>query len=68
MFIYAAILTAAVLRIVAPLAGAAYMPLLSVAGTAWVAAFLAFVVLYGPILVAARPKPTPPRPMAARGS
>jgi uncharacterized protein involved in response to NO len=68
MFIYAAILTAAVLRIVAPFAGEAYMPLLSVAGTAWVVAFVAFVVLYGPILVAARPKPTPPRPMAARGS
>jgi uncharacterized protein involved in response to NO len=67
MFIYAAILTAAVLRVAAPFSGEAYMPLLAVAGTAWVAAFATFVILYGPILVAATPKSAPGRPAAPRG-
>jgi uncharacterized protein involved in response to NO len=67
MFIYAAILTAAVLRVAAPFSGEAYMPLLAMAGTAWVVAFATFVILYGPILVAARPKAAPGRPAAPRG-
>lgn len=46
--IYVLITLAAVLRLIAPLALAHYVLLLSAAGTAWSAAFELFVLFYGP--------------------
>ncbi|MCZ7657060.1 MAG: NnrS family protein [Xanthobacteraceae bacterium] len=51
--IYAAVVLAALLRIAAPLSALA-LPLLVASGLLWVAAFLGFLVCYGPILVRAR--------------
>ncbi len=54
--IYLAILTAAVLRIVAPFVIEGQLPLLNLAGAAWTLAFLLFVASYGPLLCTARRK------------
>jgi uncharacterized protein involved in response to NO len=55
--IYAAILTAAVSRVVAPLAGDLFLPLVLLSGACWTLAFLGFVAIYGPFAVAPRLKP-----------
>ncbi len=52
--IYVLVTAAAILRLAVPLAGAQMMVALSLAGTAWCAAFGLFVILYGGPL--ARPK------------
>ncbi|MDE2513275.1 MAG: NnrS family protein, partial [Alphaproteobacteria bacterium] len=52
--IYVLVTIAAVLRLVAPLAGAQYLLTLSLAGAAWSGAFGLFVVLYGPLLLTPR--------------
>jgi uncharacterized protein involved in response to NO len=51
--LYLLVVCAAVLRMMAALAGS--MPLIWLAALAWVAAFGGFVVLYGPALCRARP-------------
>jgi uncharacterized protein involved in response to NO len=51
--IYLLVLGAALLRMVAGLAGS--MPLMWLAAVAWVAAFGGFAVLYGPLLCRERP-------------
>jgi uncharacterized protein involved in response to NO len=48
--IYALVTLAALARVSAGLVGPATMPLLTLAGTAWVAAFGLFLVRYGPML------------------
>jgi uncharacterized protein involved in response to NO len=45
---------AAVGRAGAGLAAGGYMPLLALAGTAWIGAFVLFVLLYGPMLIRPR--------------
>lgn len=45
---------AAVARIGAGLVGGGYMPLLALAGTAWIGAFALFVLVYGPMLMRPR--------------
>ncbi len=52
--IYAAILAAALVRVVAPLLPAVYFPLLWLAAACWLLAFGIFVVAYGPMLLRAR--------------
>ncbi|HEV2162029.1 MAG TPA: NnrS family protein [Stellaceae bacterium] len=52
--IYILVTIAAVLRLLAPLAGAQYLLVLSLAGGAWAGAFGLFVVLYGPPLLTPR--------------
>ena len=52
--IYALVTVAAVLRLLAPFAGAQYLLALSLAGGAWTGAFGLFVVLYGPPLLTPR--------------
>jgi uncharacterized protein involved in response to NO len=52
--IYIAIAIAALARIAAPFAGNATMDVLMLAGVAWIAAFLGFVAIYGPMLLAPR--------------
>ncbi len=52
--IYVLVTVAAVLRLLAPLAGAQYLLVLSLAGAAWTGAFGLFVVLYGPPLLTSR--------------
>lgn len=49
--VYLLVLVAAVARIAAPLLDAGYAASLDVAGTAWVAAFALFVILYLPLYV-----------------
>jgi len=49
--IYLLVTVATVLRLLAPLAGAQYLLVLSLAGAAWAGAFGLFVVLYGPPLL-----------------
>jgi uncharacterized protein involved in response to NO len=56
--IYGLVTIAAVLRVAAPFFGSHYLALITAAGTAWSAAFLLFVALYGPLLV----RPREPRP------
>jgi uncharacterized protein involved in response to NO len=51
--IYLLALCAATLRILATLAGS--MPLMELAGAAWIAAFGGFVLLYAPLLAQRRP-------------
>jgi uncharacterized protein involved in response to NO len=51
--IYAAVLTAAVIRIVAAFVSS--IDLLELAGLAWIASFILFVLTYGPLLVARKP-------------
>ena len=51
--IYAAVLAAAITRIVAALTGS--VTLLEIAGLAWIAAFAGFVLVYGPLLAAQKP-------------
>jgi uncharacterized protein involved in response to NO len=48
--IYGLITLAAILRLAAPLAGAEYLLVLSLAGTAWSGAFGLFVLLYARLL------------------
>lgn len=52
--IYVLVTAAALLRLLAPLAGAQYLLVLSVAGAAWSGAFGLFVILYGPPLLTPR--------------
>ena len=52
--IYALVTLAAVFRLSAPLAGAKYLLVLALAGTAWSAAFVLFAGLYGPLFVRPR--------------
>jgi uncharacterized protein involved in response to NO len=52
--IYGAIVVAATLRIVAPFTQDWYILLLNMSGLAWMMAFLAFVLIYGPILISER--------------
>lgn len=54
--IYVLVTLAAVLRFVAPLAGAQFALVTSLAGLAWSAAFALFALLYGPLLL--RPRAT----------
>lgn len=54
ILIYGAIVAAATLRIVASLAKDWYVPLLNMSGLAWIIAFLAFILIYGPILISER--------------
>jgi uncharacterized protein involved in response to NO len=51
--IYALVLTAAVLRIVAAFAGS--ITLIEIAGAAWIAGFCCFLLLYAPLLAAHKP-------------
>ena len=52
--IYGLITVAAVARIAAGLSAAAYLPLLVLAGIAWLAAFALYLLVYGPMLLAPR--------------
>jgi uncharacterized protein involved in response to NO len=52
--IYIAIAIAALARIAAPFAGNATMGVLMLSGVAWIAAFLGFVAIYGPMLLTPR--------------
>jgi uncharacterized protein involved in response to NO len=52
--IYILINVAAVGRVGAGVVGGGYMPLLALAGTAWIGAFTLFVLLYGPKLMRPR--------------
>ncbi|MGB3864181.1 MAG: NnrS family protein, partial [Xanthobacteraceae bacterium] len=52
--IYLSILTAALLRIVAPFTPEWHHALLNASGVAWTLAFTLFALAYGPILVVAR--------------
>jgi uncharacterized protein involved in response to NO len=52
--IYCAVIVAAVSRIVAPIFAGLSMYLLILSGIAWSAAFLGFVVVYGPMLLKAK--------------
>jgi uncharacterized protein involved in response to NO len=54
MAIFILINLAAIARIAAGLVGGGYMPLLALAGTAWIGAFALFVLLYGPLLMRPR--------------
>ncbi len=53
--LYALVTLAAAARVAAGVWAGAMMPLLAVAGAAWVAAFLLFLGIYGPMLLAPRP-------------
>ena len=53
--IYLLITAAAVLRVLAPLAGDGTILVLWLAGAAWSAAFALFAILYGRVLAKARP-------------
>ncbi|MDE2229175.1 MAG: NnrS family protein [Alphaproteobacteria bacterium] len=61
--IYVLITLAAVLRLLAPLAGAQYLLVLSLAGAAWSGAFGLFAVLYGPPLMSPRAAGEAARPI-----
>lgn len=52
--IYLLVLLAAIARILGPLAPELYIPAIAVGGTAWMAAFALFVVLYAPALLRRR--------------
>jgi uncharacterized protein involved in response to NO len=52
--IYALVTTGALLRVAAPFAAGAYVPLLLAGGFAWSAAFLTFAIAYGLMLLRAR--------------
>ncbi len=52
--IYALVTVAALLRLLAPLGGSAYLTLLCLAGLAWSGAFGLFVALYAPALIRPR--------------
>jgi uncharacterized protein involved in response to NO len=52
--IYTLVTLAALLRLLAPLGGSAYLELLCVAGLAWSGAFGLFAILYGPTLMRPR--------------
>jgi uncharacterized protein involved in response to NO len=55
--IYVAVLAAALSRVIAPLAGDLFLPLVLFSGTCWTLAFLGFVATYGRFAVAPRLKP-----------
>ena len=61
--IYALVTVAALLRLLAPLAGADYLLLLSLAGAAWSGAFGLFVFLYGRPLATPRVSGAAARPL-----
>jgi uncharacterized protein involved in response to NO len=54
ILIYVAIVSAAVLRIIAPFCSDWTVPLLNISGTAWSLSFLIFALTYGPILASRR--------------
>ncbi len=49
--IYALVTLGAVMRVAAPWAGEAYLPVLAASGLVWSGAFALFVIAYGPLLV-----------------
>jgi uncharacterized protein involved in response to NO len=53
--LYALVTLAAAARVAAGIQAGAMMPLLGLAGAAWVAAFLLFLGIYGPMLLTPRP-------------
>jgi uncharacterized protein involved in response to NO len=55
VLIYVLITLGALLRVTAPLDLIDYMTGMRIAGLAWGAAFLGFVMVYGPILISRRP-------------
>lgn len=57
--IYLLILSAGVLRVAAAFASAWYLPLLGIAGAAWIAAFGIFVLCYGRLCLRPRPDGRP---------
>ncbi len=61
--IYLLVTLAAILRLLAPLAGVRYFAVLTCAGAAWSAAFGLFVLLYGPVLMSPRAIPGGARPI-----
>ena len=52
--IYGLVSLAAAARLIAPLVPERFIALIALAGSAWIAAFLLFLLLYGPALVSAR--------------
>jgi uncharacterized protein involved in response to NO len=55
--IYGLVAVSAAARIAAGLSAAGHLPLLALAGAAWVAAFALFLLVYGPMLIAPRAAP-----------
>lgn len=51
--IYALVTLSALLRLLSPVFGGAEMTVMAVAGLSWIAAFVLFVVVYGPLLTGA---------------
>ena len=54
--IYGLVTLAAAARVVAGIAAVATLPLLALAGAAWVGAFVLFLAIYGPMLLKPRPR------------
>jgi uncharacterized protein involved in response to NO len=54
--LYALVTLAAVARVAAGMVSGAMMPLLAIAGAAWAGAFLLFLAIYGPMLLAPKPR------------
>jgi uncharacterized protein involved in response to NO len=52
--VYSLVTIGAVLRVLAPLSGGLYVPVLAAGGITWSAAFALFVLAYGPMLVTRR--------------
>ncbi len=57
--LYILVTAAALLRVGASLLPALYQPLLMISGIAWIAAFLGFAAVYGPMLLRPRPDGKP---------
>ncbi len=57
--LYVLVTAAAVLRVGASVLPAFYQPLLMTSGIAWIAAFLGFAAVYGPMLLRPRPDGKP---------
>jgi uncharacterized protein involved in response to NO len=57
--IYGLAIVSALARVAVGLGAAAYLPPLTLAGAAWSAAFVLFLVVYGPMLLAVRAAPVP---------
>ena len=57
--VYGLVIASAAARIAAGFSANAYWPLLTLAGTAWLAAFTLFLLAYGPMLLGSRATATP---------
>jgi len=57
--VYTLITLAAAIRVAAPILPISYMAAIHLAATAWIGAFVLFVIAYGPMLVLARPDGKP---------